>query len=678
MSRNCKRYLFGLLIIMSVSELSAQDQNLASRLANRDAFNIKITPARKINTKENEYAPVYFNQGILFVSSRKRPDALRDKRHNEPTHDIYFAAFDKDRMPNNAKMESEAINSVRHEGPASITYAGDVMYFSRSDSTLAGAESNANSKVQRLYEASKGGTDWVNIRQLPFSSELYSTMHPSISPDNQRLYFASDMPGGFGGLDLYYVERAGEGWSAPINLGPEINTPVNDAYPYVHINGDLYFASNGHQGLGGMDLFFTRQGNDNKWSKPLNVGSPINSKADDLGICIDPYGAEGFFSSNRPGGSGKDDIYHFSITLKDDLPYLNAQVVFLNSENMRRLDDAELRLYELSADGSLSASSPFYSYIDPVSNDLAFQQKTRVPLEPTNLTSDRNGVVTIPLYKHKKYLLVSDRKGFDRVYKVVDGTVREVRVLFQKASDQQCAKMRFRIMDEKTSEFLMRAKIEITNTSTGHINTLERNNDIYYDICLEGGFSYKLIIQHQGYEQIVDILSIPEIFGNEYEEKTYTLLPNKKIFSSESLQEGSSINLNNIYYDYNRSNIRQDATRELEELAAVMKTYKTMEIELIAHTDSRGDWLYNQRLSLQRALSAKEFLVRQGIASSRITALGYGESQIRNHCFDDVECSEEEHQHNRRTEVRIIRMKENVKVEYNEGAPNSPVKEKQN
>ncbi len=677
MSSNYIRYLFGLIICISASELSAQDQSLAAKVANRDAFNIKITSAKKINTKENEYAPVYFNEGIMFVSSRKRPDALRDKRHNEPTHDIYFAAFDKDRMPNNARMESEAINSVRHEGPVSISYARDLMYFSRSDSTVAGAESNVNSKVQRLYEASKGGSDWVNIRHLPFNSDLYTTMHPAISPDNQRLYFASDMPGGYGGLDLYYVERAGEGWSAPINLGPEINTPVNDGYPFVHVNGDLYFASNGHKGLGGMDLFFTRQAADNKWSNPVNVGAPINSKADDLGICIDPYGAEGFFSSNRSGGSGKDDIYHFSISLKDDLPYLNAQVVFLNSENMRRLDEAELRMYELSADGSLAASSPFYSYIDPVNDNLAFQQKNKVELESTNLTSDRNGVVTVPLYKHKKYLLVSDRKGFDRVFSVVDGTVKEVRVLFKKASDQQCAKMRFRIQDEKTSEFLMRAKIEITNTSTGHINTLERNNDIYYDICLEGGFSYKLIIQHPGYDQNVDILNVPEFFGNEYEEKTYTLQPNKKIFSSETLQEGSSINLNNIYYDYNRSNIRLDATRELEELAAVMKTYKTMEIELIAHTDSRGDWLYNQRLSLQRALSAKEFLVRQGISSSRITALGYGESQIRNHCFDDVECSEEEHQHNRRTEVRIIRMKENVKVEYSERAPNSPVKEKQ-
>jgi outer membrane protein OmpA-like peptidoglycan-associated protein len=677
MSRNYIRYLFSLSILFSASEFFAQDQSLAAKLANRDAFNVKITPARKINTKENEYAPVYFNDGILFVSSRKRPDALRDKRHNEPTHDIYFAPFEKDRMPNNARMISEVINSVRHEGPVSITFAGDVMYFSRSDSTEAGAESNGTSKVQSLYEASKGGTDWVNVRQLPFSSELYTTMHPAISPDNQRLYFASDMPGGYGGLDIYYVERAGEGWSAPINLGPEINTPVNDAYPFVHGNGDLYFATNGHKGMGGMDLFFTRQGAEQKWSKPLNVGAPVNSKADDLGICIEAYGAEGFFSSNRSGSNGKDDIYHFSITLKDDLPYLNAQVVFLNSENMRRLDEAELRIYELSADGSLGASSPFYSYIDPVSNNLAFQQKNKVQLESTDLISDRNGVVTAPLYKHKKYLLVSDRKGFERVFSVVDGTVKEVRVLFSKASDQQCAKLRFRIQNEKTSEFLMRAKIEITNTSTGHINVLERNNDIYYDICLEGGFSYKFIIQHSGYEQLVDILSVPEIFGNEYEEKTYSLLPNKKIFSSETLQEGASINLNNIYYDYNRSNIRLDATRELEELAAVMKTYKTIEIELIAHTDSRGDWLYNQRLSLQRALSAKEFLVRQGIASSRITALGYGESQIRNHCFDDVECSEDEHQHNRRTEVRIIRMKENVKVEYNEGASNSPIKEKQ-
>ena len=134
-------------------------------------------------------------------------------------------------------------------------------------------------------------------------------------------------------------------------------------------------------------------------------------------------------------------------------------------------------------------------------------------------------------------------------------------------------------------------------------------------------------------------------------------------------EEGSVIVLENIYYDFNKSAIRTGAARELDALATLMKQFPSMEIEMVAHTDSRGSEEYNLKLSLKRAESAKRYLVSQGIEAKRIRALGYGESKLRNDCADGVNCSEEEHQYNRRTEVRVARLDAPVRLKYQESDP---------
>lgn len=158
--------------------------------------------------------------------------------------------------------------------------------------------------------------DWTDVSILPFCSEEFNTVHPSLSADGRRLFFSSNRPGGFGGIGVLYSDFFNGAWSPPINLGPVVNTEGNEIFPFAEKNGRLHFASNGHIGLGGLDIYYTVPLAKNEWSMPVNLGAPINSNADDFGIVFGANETWGFFTSDRDGGAGRDDIYVFRKMLR--------------------------------------------------------------------------------------------------------------------------------------------------------------------------------------------------------------------------------------------------------------------------------------------------------------------------------------------------------------------------
>jgi Tol biopolymer transport system component len=210
---------------------------------------------------------------------------------------------------------NDKINTRYHEGLVSFSPDGETMYFSRESYFEKDFEKDSISKVRYsqlyLFKATKLGSDWDTVESLSINSENYSVKNPSVSADGKTMYFASDMPGGYGNFDIYKAPIKEDGTlGEPQNLGQKVNTEGQEMFPYISSNGTLYFSSNGHLGLGGMDVFYTKE-IDGKMAPIRNVGIPINSNGDDFAFTIDEEAEEGFVSSNRDGGKGSDDVYAF-------------------------------------------------------------------------------------------------------------------------------------------------------------------------------------------------------------------------------------------------------------------------------------------------------------------------------------------------------------------------------
>jgi outer membrane protein OmpA-like peptidoglycan-associated protein/tetratricopeptide (TPR) repeat protein len=289
-------HFIGKLMVQSCSDISSWG-------IDEKAF--KVTTVPNINTKDADFCPLVYKDGIVFVSERG-VDLVNENSSgmsNKPYLSIFYAQKEKEYKK--AKHFSNQLNSLYHDGPVSISSDQQVIYFSRVDKKEHGKDYTNKLKI---FTASLDDKKWKNITPFEYNSTQYSVAHPWISEDNQQLFFASDMPGGFGGMDIYQSIKNGETWGKPINLGRGINTAANEIFPYFR-KGKLYFSSEGHSGYGGLDIYVTLQ--EENWATAENLKAPLNSPKDDFGIFYKDD-ENGYFSSNRVGGVGSDDIYAFN------------------------------------------------------------------------------------------------------------------------------------------------------------------------------------------------------------------------------------------------------------------------------------------------------------------------------------------------------------------------------
>lgn len=284
-----------------------KNQDYLEELEDRDPL-YTVTNADKINTKYSDFGSFIKDNKIYFSSSRNT-DRKNHNLNGEPFLDIYTATTDGSAMSNVALLEGD-VNSKYHEGTIAITPDGKRMFFDRNNYFEGDLEKDEEGVNQiNMYSAEKVAGEWTNIEPVPFNDDNYSTGHPAISPDGKILYFSSDKPGGQGGSDIYMVEiKEDNSFGEPKNLGNQINTIATEAFPFIDANGSLYFASNGHLGLGGLDVFLAEK-NGNSFASPENLGPGVNSGNDDFGANIDAEKGTGYVSSNRKGGKGSDDIY---------------------------------------------------------------------------------------------------------------------------------------------------------------------------------------------------------------------------------------------------------------------------------------------------------------------------------------------------------------------------------
>ena len=275
---------------------------------------VKVENMAAINSKANDYAPSYADKkftSLYFVSSREGTTGGRiDVKEGHSFCDLFETKVDKNgRWSTPLPIGGETINTGVDEGPCIITRKGQTIFYTR-----CGVEKKSEAKCQ-LYMATKKGNLWSEEKKLPFNVDTLVFAHPFITNDESILFFVSDMQGGQGGFDIWYCtyDKKNKTFGTPVNAGPSINTDGDEMYPYIRENGSLYFSSDGWPGMGGFDLFYAEKKGDMQWGAPMNMQAPMNSAADDYAIIYQGPQDRGYFSSNREGGKGLDDIYSFFV-----------------------------------------------------------------------------------------------------------------------------------------------------------------------------------------------------------------------------------------------------------------------------------------------------------------------------------------------------------------------------
>ncbi|MBK6275819.1 MAG: OmpA family protein [Saprospirales bacterium] len=599
-----------------------------------------------INTKYFDFAPTYKTDGLYFSSDRDAEKAI-GREHSWLGYtffDMYYSKGEKTAFvkPSSIKKDGQGLY---HDAAATFNSEGKVVYFTRNNSLKSKlSKSKDNVVKQGIFTADVDGKTWKNIKKFKYNNPEYDVAHPALSADGNTLYFASNMPGGKGGMDLSTCTKEGNDWSAPVNA-EEFNTEGDEIFPSVDKNGTLYFASNGLGGLGGLDVFKSKLNSLDEFRKAQNIGAPINSSYDDFGVAFSKETNLGYFTSNRPEGKGSDDIWSFT----DNGIDLEGVVVDALTKKPICKSDVEMLTNNINKGNRVTGCDGEFSYEVDVNKEYNFNvaadgyaPNNDVTATTKNVKPGETVMVTIPLVPIKP-------AGY--LVKVVDKTTKK--------------EIRNATVDVSSSTDITKYEQKIT----------DNNGQVCYTILC--GYDYLASSNAKGYnpntqlfsskedcEKLVDCgqdggkTAIVELERGADYDKFYDKDGNP--IDSSTLYSGTLIELKDIYYDFDKWFIRKESEPQLNKVLKFMKENPDAIAEIGSHTDSRATDEYNNVLSQKRAQSVVDWLVKRGVSKNRLTAVGFGESKLRNDCSNDVKCSEYEHQRNRRTEFRIISGKVDV------------------
>jgi outer membrane protein OmpA-like peptidoglycan-associated protein/tetratricopeptide (TPR) repeat protein len=512
-----------------------------------------------INSKDSDYGSTILDNKLVFTSARDTGSIIKKnfKWTNKAISTLYAVDLNPDGSIGKPMLFHKQNLQVNfNQSTPVFTKDGKTMYFTRNNSVDGKRKQNEN-KVTflKLYKAVLINNEWKEVQELPFNSDEYSVAHPALSVDEKTLYFASDMPGTLGLSDIYKVSiLSNGGFGAPENLGPEINTEGRETFPFISDENELYFASDGRPGLGGLDIFVSKITKEGTFDEVQNVGEPINSKQDDFAFIINSKNRNGFFSSNRVNGHGLDDVYRFT---ENRRLICEQQIsgIITDQETNETLSNVALILFDEAGKTAVEAKS------------------------------DANGNYVFSNVKcGKKYYIKTAKEDY---------LFKEVSITLKKAT---------------------------------------------------GSASLPIALE----KKPKPITAIPVVI------KTNNSIKPVKVTIAVGTDLGKLLKIPMNFFDLGKATIKKSSEPQLQKMVDMLNQYPTIKVDIRSHTDSRSSSESNQILSDKRAESTKTWLISKGINADRLTAKGFGETQLVNKCADGVKCTEQQHQQNRRSEFIIV------------------------
>ncbi len=547
-----------------------------------------------INTPESEFGAIQKGDTIIFAAPRKEIYGKRFGWNGQNYLDIYKTHTNKIYLGDSVVLPfSDKINSKLHESNIVFTKDGKTAFFTRNNLVKGKRKTDANKVTHvQLYKAEFVNGKWQNINPLPFNSNDFSTEHPTLSIDEKTLYFASDMPNGFGSFDLYAVDIYANGnFGEPKNLGPTINTSKREQFPFISTDNKLYFASDGHPSFGSLDVFVSTISN-NGFSKPDNVGFPVNSGYDDFSFYINPKTKEGYFASNRTGGKGSDDIYKIieekPLKIQECQQFISGTITDIDTDAL--LANALVLL--VNKEGK----------------------------ELNRHTTDKNGEFKFTVKCNDSYTVKASKEGYTKEQKII--VVKKQRAKNHDAS--MALKSLAKIAEEKRK-----------------ISELKKLKE------------REALALKQAKEQ-AQKLKDKEKLKVAIAKKKENIIADEEDIKKE--KDRIVIKTDEINFDYKLWYLRRDSKKAIDKVIILMKKYPEMIIEIGTHSDIRGNNRYNLELSQKRATSVRMYFLENGIEPDRISAIGYGETKPIVKCKTEDACSEEQHEVNRRCEFVVIKM----------------------
>lgn len=487
----------------------------------------EIINLKDINSDASDYSPTLNKNELVWASARKESQGKELFEWTGQRYSDFYVSTNVNAAFSKPQSLPGAINTAFNEGVACFDSSGKTMYFTQCNSA------DGRGMGCKIYMSMNKGIGWELPTPLNFNSDSFNCGHPALSVDGKRIFFASDMPGGLGEKDIYYSDfnSANQTWGNPINLGSHVNTSEDDMFPSVDENGNVYFASKGRIGMGGLDIYKSVD-SAGIYTEAQNLKYPINSGADDFSLTLIPNKYKtnsldwAYFSSNRVDGKGDDDIY---------------------------------------------------------------------------------------LARIKPYQVLVKASVIDRESK--QGLIAQVQFTTLKKENN----------------------INITSSDKGECNTELKLGNLYTIKASRNGYftSNEMIISTKDITK--DTLIVLQLLLDPIPPPEY------------------DFTLQGVYYDIDKANLRPESKTVLDSLVKILNNNPGLIIELASHTDSRAPADYNLDLSKRRAKSCVDYLVSKGISKSRLVPVGYGETKLVNDCADGVDCSEEEHQQNRRTTFRVLK-----------------------
>lgn len=584
--------------------LSSELTNFKKLFEDSSLYKIKDL---SINSGLGDFAPNFTKNGITFATQSVNTKAIQTAYgwDNKYYINILEANYINDTTLGSPRLLKNQFLSKAHDGPVSFNSSGNMMAITKN--TLVKKKGVDVVNLSIYFSNLVNGT-WSDLTPFVYNNDQYNVGHAVFAENDKALYFVSDKSGGFGETDIYVSRLNKDGnWSEPINLGPTINTDQNEMFPFVQGN-NLFFASNGHFGIGGLDIFEQAL---QSGEKPKNLGFPINSSSDDFGYITDSTELKGYLSSNRL--ENIDRIYSFK-----------KQPIRVNLIG---------RVYAI------------YKEEEPIPNQIVYITRLN-DLKTDSAFTNEFGQFTSPIRLNENYKISTEKLDFILLKEELFSTnnIKKDSIFYcQLGLKPTTIQVHLRVIEDKTGKVIPMATTSVTDYSINKDTSMVTNELGTVTLKVERNKSYWAHASKKGY--IDDDIAFNSANENDKVIDLELRLP--------PIVKGEKFKLENIFYDLNKSSLRPESKMALDKLADFL-IKNDLKIELSAHTDSRGSDAYNLKLSQARSQSCVDYLITKGVKSNKIIAKGYGETKLLNRCKNNVQCSEEMHQENRRTEVKIL------------------------